>query len=603
MSAAPGDHNIPLTVTAEYVFSNSATGIQGLLHLPSGFSLYNGSSTAFASVSGIIPSSSTLQMSFQGIFIASNLARGTYVFPLNITWTAAGYSYVLNQLANITIAVLGRPQLFSSLNTMSLTPAQINYAPLVISNNGSGSASNIFVTVSSQQIAVLNVLPEIMSLKSGSQISEVIQVFPPLSAAGNVIFFTISLSYKDPYGNNRTSAQVISTYVLQPAQPSLRYVTAQQSLSPGKTNLINMTLTNTGTIGLSHISTVLSTQSQYVSVVGTFPYIQSLNPGSSVSGTIGIYVSPTASNSAVSITLTASFVETNGMSSTSSQILGFSTSNYANPVSNISIAIIPLVTSLNVGSVSPVSFDIENLGNLPIYSPSIALTVSTPLVVNKNSSFSVPGYVIPSGGSMNFYATLSSSPGAAPGAYPGQLMVSVFDQSGNSYEKTFNVGFTLLGTIEFVVQDETLVQSGPNLTISGTLLNEGSTSAYYTSVVASVEKGTPGISTYVGEVDPNTPVPFVTSASYPSGQAVSSIPISLTISFKDNFGTNKTTIITSQVPVSSATLTSTTPRAPGVQTSVLLAIVSVIVIIVIVAVSVIALRRRRVEKGRESKVM
>jgi hypothetical protein len=42
IGAAPGDKNIPLTIAFEYVYPLTASSIQGLLTLPRGFTLYDG---------------------------------------------------------------------------------------------------------------------------------------------------------------------------------------------------------------------------------------------------------------------------------------------------------------------------------------------------------------------------------------------------------------------------------------------------------------------------------------------------------------------------------------------------------------------------------
>ncbi|MDG6923108.1 MAG: hypothetical protein JRN67_07440, partial [Nitrososphaerota archaeon] len=140
--AAPGDSNLPLTVTLQYVFPNSATNIQGLLELSNGFSTYNGSGSAFSSVTGITSTGMMVQMTFQ-VYLASNLALGAYTLPLNLSWTASGYSYTLNQSSSITVYVEGRPQIYFSASSQSLAPGQVNLVPLIIQNTGSGSASTI----------------------------------------------------------------------------------------------------------------------------------------------------------------------------------------------------------------------------------------------------------------------------------------------------------------------------------------------------------------------------------------------------------------------------------------------------------------------------
>jgi hypothetical protein len=604
-AVAPGDHGVSLTITAQYYFSGTATGVQALLTMPQGFTLFNGSNVDFASVSGTIPSSTVIQFTFQGIYLSSNVSLGTFTFPLNFSWTASGYAYTLTQESSIKMSVLGRPALYTALNQTELIPAQVNSVPLMISNNGSGSASNIIITASSQQGAILNTISKVSNISAGAYVSEPLQIYIPQSVAGNIVYITITMSYQDPYGNNKTTSEVVTSYASQAAQPKLQYETTQQTLTPGVTNTVNLTLLNTGNIPLEQISSSFSTQSQYESVTGSFPYVQSLIPGQSINSTIGIYVAPSASNSAFSLTVTSNFIESNGISGSSTQTLGFSTSNYVSPVS---IQVKSLVANLSVGQSSRVSFEIQNLGQLPVNSPTIGLGASTPLVVSGNSSFSSPGYVIPPGGSMIFNASLSSSPSAAPGSYSGQLSVSVVEPNGNSYQNSFTVGFTLYGTIDFVVQGETVTQSGSNYTITGTLLNEGTAIAYYTYIVAGLGASSPSSpSAYIGEVDPNTPLPFSVTTDAASSQSVSSAQIVLQISYKDNFGTNRTAILSTVAPVSVSETSTATSAAPHSRGLGLVTILAAIIIVLLALLGVAALRRRgspsSSEKNRKSKVV
>lgn len=603
-AVAPGDTGVSLTITAVYYFSATATGINALLSMPDGFALYNGSNVDFTSVSGTIPSSSVIQMTFQGIAISSDVSLGSYSFLLNFSWSAAGYSYTLNQSSTVKMSLLGRPSLYSSLNQSEITPAQVNSIPLRISNNGSGNAYNIIITTSSQQAAILDTIPKISTIAAGQLVSEPLQIYVPLSAAGNVIYITVSMSYQDPYGNNKTTSQTIAAFASQAPQPKLQYVTSGQTVIPGRTNNVNVTLINTGNVPLREISTTFSTQSQYVSVTSSFPYVQVLNPGQSVNSTIGIYAAPSSSNSAFSITVSSSFIQSNGVSGASTQTLGFSTSSYVSP---ISIQVKSLVTNLSVGQSSLVSFEIQNPGNLPVNSPTVDLSASGPLVVNANSSFTAPGYVIPAGGSMKFYATLSSSPSATPGSYSGQLTINVLEPDGNSYQNSFDVGFTLYGTIDLVVQGATVTQDGSNFTITGTLLNEGTSSAYYTYVTAGVNSGPMGPPAYVGEVDPNTPLPFSVTTNAASSQSIANAQVLFLFSFKNSFGTNRTTSPPSlSAPVSSGvTSTTTTNTRPNGGTLGLISVLIIVVVILLVVLGIIALRRRgsSKDKNRKSQVV
>ena len=176
----------------------------------------------------------------------------------------------------------------------------------------------------------------------------------------------------------------------------------------------------------------------------------------------------------------------------------------------------------------------------------------------------------------------------------------------------------LTGTIELVIQDETVSQSTGNLTVSGSLLDEGTASAYYASVVG-VTNSSAGHSTgpvsYIGEIDPNTPVPFSTTVPYTIRGSSEKLGVVLELTYRDSFGTNllssfnTTTTVTPSVGTTSPTTGSTT--SAGDVELVQAALYAIIVIVVVAAVvGVIVVRRKRrqirVESGEpeeESKVV
>ena len=742
ISAAPGDHPDPLQITLQYIFSATAQSIQGYLQLPTGFSLYNGSSVAYASTTGTYPTGSTITMNFQ-VYISSTLSLGSYIIPLQLSWTAAGYGYLLNDTVPVTVQIEGRPQLYFSYTSSALSAGVVNQVPISISNNGSGTASNIFITATSQVGGILNTVPEIQTLAAGSVTSETFQVYVPVSAAGTVLTISLSASYKDPYGNSQTAAQALNTYVSPLSQPKLAISTNVQALTPGQSDTITITITNSGTLTLSQISTSLSIAPTTITMLGTFPYIQtldsgsslneqlslfipssvassavtitfttsfvepsgatgtasqtlgfytlalvtpklvissnvqmltpgqtdtvpiklmnnatvalsqittsvsispgtitmlgafpeisSLNPSSSVSEQLTLYIPSTTASSAVTITFTSTFVEPSGATASVTQTLGYYTSAYTATNYNTTVTVLPVNTNVTAGQESKVFFELENTGTASVYTPTISLTVSSPLVIFANSSF-VYQQVLASKNSMIYEVTLTSSPSATIGTYSGTITVVYSDQQGTQHTQTFTVGFVLSGLITITAESETVTQSTRSLAISGTLLNEGTASAYYANVAACVlQTATSSISvsrtittgtessnstssttsrsvtsssvtssstsrsvtvtttrsvtsftgsftgpgtgpgggppttggtgvtcpsstttTYIGEIDPNSPIAFTASTTYTPSNTSSSVTLLLVITYRNTFGVTATQPINKQITLTPA---------------------------------------------------
>ena len=147
----------------------------------------------------------------------------------------------------------------------------------------------------------------------------------------------------------------------------------------------------------------------------------------------------------------------------------------------------------------------------------VTISVPQPLVLFGNSSW-VFENVTPN-------ITLSISVSIyAPEAYIGQttqiaLTLSYDDRYGNTYNENINVGFVIRGKIIIKVYDVIVspnpVSPGAKISISGTILNMGNIKALFVNVSilpADHLLLTFESTSYIGDVDANSPVPFTVSA-------------------------------------------------------------------------------------------
>ena len=198
--------------------------------------------------------------------------------------------------------------------------------------------------------------------------------------------------------------------------------------------------------------------------------------------------------------------------------------------------------TVTAGAQTSAGFQLTNQGTAPIYSPTFALSVASPLVLASIGS-PVPATELDPAKTATFMAQVTSGPSATAGIYSGALTVTFTDSNGVTHTQSFPVSFTLQGTIILVLQNTAVTQTTTGFTVTGSILNEGSVPAYYASI-----SGLLGISTatavYIGEIDPNTPLPF-----------------SVTIPFAAPASLNTTTVtattLTTSASASSGSLTST----------------------------------------------
>ncbi len=598
--AAPGDMNVPLTVTFQYTYPETASSVQGLLGLPSGFALYDGTNQTFASSSNAVSDGSAFQLTFEGIFISKSLALGSYNFTLNL----AAYSesgLLLEQSMNITASVEGRPQLQVTTTTESLSTGQVNTIPIMVSNIGSGNASKISLVLSAAGVSVLTPTLTAQTLEAGQNASLSAQVYVPGSQSGSAVTLLATATYYDPYGYQQSSSQTIGFYATAPSTTPLYFQADIVALVPGTSNSVPITLTNQGNVPIQQIHTTISSSSQ-VSVLTQFPFVAELGPNASTRASVEIFVPASSANSPLTLTISYSYDDGQTGAGSYTQVMGLYTSSSNASLASVSVSVTPVKSTAKVGVQSVVSFDVENVGPVTLGSPVISLGVSSPLVVIQNSSYAVPGGALESGETVAFNALVGSSTSASPGYYPASVTITYVDQSGTVQSATFTSAVVLSGTVDLVLQSPQVTQSNSTIAVSGEILNEGFSSAYYATATGSiVGTKTTSQADYVGEIDPNTPVPFSFTLTYSPQRSSRAENISVAVSFRDSLGIQGVYSSSFQTTLSATstqgTSTSSSSSSSGVD---LLTYLEVVVIVVLVAIGVagfVYIRRSRRSTG------
>jgi len=595
--AAPGSANVPLTVTLEYVYPLAASSIQGFLTLPKGFTLYDGTNETFASSSGGVVKDSVFQLTFDGIFLSPTLSLGSYNFTLEL-WAFSGSGLILEQNSTVSAYVEGIPQLQFSTPDPSLAAGGVDEVPLLVTNAGSGNASQVSLTVSASGGSVLTPLVRVQSLVAGQSATVEVEVYVAPSASGSTVLLSVTASYDDWYGTQHSSNQGVGLYVGTTAASPLYFESGASSLVPGVTNTIPITLTNRGTSPAFQVHTQVSSSSQ-VSILTQFPDVAELGANASVSASIMIYVSASFANSPLPLTFSFSYNSQGGVTASYTQAMGLYTLNSNASLPSVLVSVSPLKSVVNVGTQSEVSFNVEDVGPAPLVSPVLSLAVSSPLVVTQNSSYAVSGGVLRSGESVVYDAMVGSSISASPGFYTASVTVTYIDQSGATKSATFSSGLVLAGTIQLVIQSPQVTQGNTSLSVSGEILNEGFSNAYYASVTGIIT-GTKGTSPadYVGEIDPNTPVPFSLTIGYTPTSSTRTANISVDVTFKDSLGRQgeyASNIQTTLRPLSSllGSTSTSSGSASGTDLLTYLEIGVVVALVIVGAVGFVYIRRNR----------
>jgi len=608
--ASPGDRDLPLTVTLQYLYPVSASSVEGLLTLPTGFTLYDGTNQTFAATSAGVSTNSVFQITFGGIFLSPFLSLGAYNFSLDL-WaylpTTEG-STILPENLTVSVYVEGSPQLQFGTSTPSLPSGQVDDIPVQVTNSGSGNASHLSLSASAPGISILSPLLEISSLAAGNTTTVNVEAYVPSSASGSALSLSILATYEDPYGVQQSTSQTVGFYVSASPASQLFVQAGDYSLVPGTTNDVPFTLTNIGASPIFQVHTAVASPAQ-ASVLTQFPTISELKSNASVTDSMEIYVSDSIANSPLQLTFSTTYVDGQGVPGSNTQTVGFFTTGTNSSIPGVVVSVSPIRNEVGAGTPSMVSFKVENVGTTSLSSPVLSLSVSSPLVVLQNSSYAVPNSILPAGESVTYEALVGSSTSASPGYYPASVTISYLGQAGAETSATFTSGLVLVGTIDLVIQSPQVTQGNTTLSVSGEILNEGFSSAYYASVTGSVGGArATSQADYVGEIDPNTPVPFSLTLSYTPSRSALNAKILVNVAFKDSLGTMGTynsTIQTTLAPESSTgTSSSSTGSSSGANLLTFLELGVIAALVVMGVVGFVYIRRSRAKipsSGSEEK--
>lgn len=391
---------------------------------------------------------------------------------------------------------------------------------------------------------------------------------------------------------------------------SLSVITSSNSLIAGQQSTVVFNIRNTGqqaayspAISLTTSSPLVVSANSTVTLTGVV-----INPGSTLLFSAGVTTGTGATGGFYAGTLTVTFNDVFGDSHSQAFPVAFAVTL---PLSQVSVS--SVATQIGVGRQSTVAFMISNSGTAPVYSPTFSLTAPSGLAVTSNSTFSRSGLVINPGKSVEYVANITSGPKTAEGAYIATLTVSYTDQFGNAHSSAFSVGVIAVGQIQMVVQNERISRNGTAISVTGTLLNEGLANAYYTEVTAALTAGTSQLATatsYVGEVDSNTPLPVSLSLTIPASALASANgtgTLTLTANYQNDFGQALQFKNSQRVSLSSGSsnggssfVTTTAGTTVSAGTLDVIRYAALIGIVVAAVITVVYVRRSRSKSKRSS---
>ncbi len=220
---------------------------------------------------------------------------------------------------------------------------------------------------------------------------------------------------------------------------------------------------------------------------------------------------------------------------------------------------------LFAGTTTDLEVNVTN--NLWTGTVDIVLQDPNPLIVKADSDWTFSN--VSEGDILSFSLSIFTPLSALGGTGAVVFSVSFSDQHGTNYFEVLSIGLIIRGVIKVTVFSSEIssitVSSGGTVIISATLLNTGNINAYYANASLIGYEGvlvsTSASKSYLGEIEPDSPLPFSLSAKINSSTTAGDYQISCMICYQDEFFSVYTIIIDFEVTV--LTLTKTTTGNSG----------------------------------------
>ncbi|MFQ6135076.1 MAG: COG1361 S-layer family protein, partial [Nitrososphaerales archaeon] len=214
VEVGPGDEGVTLNVKVQNLGENTVTGLQGTLYLKPPFEKTLEDNVVVSSYGGAVQPGQTANFNF--VFnVEDDADVGRYILDMSLTYLVVkGNQYQRGEPINLTVPILllGRVDITASSSVTVFKPDEPNRFTLSIMNRGTGDASAVDITITAPPTISLKETDShifLSSLKAGAVAQIEVSAFVPLSAAGTTLQFTVSTSYRDPYGTVRSASRVL----------------------------------------------------------------------------------------------------------------------------------------------------------------------------------------------------------------------------------------------------------------------------------------------------------------------------------------------------------------------------------------------------------
>ncbi len=567
IEVAPGDLNVPVTITLQYSGASPLTAIEAYIFLPGGFTSTNGERVvrAFSTV----PGGRIIQLQFS-LSLDSKIKLGDYAVAMIINGVS-GSSIVHTESLTFTLPVKGKVLVDFIPSPYNIKPGQINTINITLRNSGACKASKLSISFSSSQASLINQTTfEFEELNPNSMKNLIVNLYVPPTFSSSPIYLTANVKYINEYSYTMILTKQVQMYVTRPSIPLLTINASRNEFQSGAINSIELSVKNNGAEAVYDTILTINTPGG-TGLIGSDGKwsLGTIEPGEFKILNLTLYIPPYQSSSIMQITFSLNYYDSTNSFKTEARTLSFfiAPSNQKYPLTiqtTPSEVYTGITNNVTVRIINNALYDLKNLRVRVSSSQAILLDTDNIWSIEKLPSgkhLSIPLKLYPQSTTIT-YIQLA-------------LSISYYDELNilNQEDRAINLlarGLIDLKATNIAIAPETVI-SGQPFSVSVTITNTGTITAY--GVSATIEQkpwfriiGRQTV--FIGDVQVNAPTSFTMSfialnVTQPIAVHITNITqrpfnitgssrsiqptIKVTLSYMDNLRTQHTQIL--EIPI------------------------------------------------------
>jgi len=429
----------------------------------------------------------------------------------------------------VTVNIL--PQLYLSIDDNHVFGGKDNSLFLTIQSEVWSGTVQVGINLPPPLAVYSNRSWTFKSVEPKSAVSIPLELYVPANLIGGTVSGTLTVSYQDKYGSSHADTLVLDLIVIAPEEPTLAMWVSNSHIKGGRDNVLEISLRNEVWSGTVQVKVALPAPLVvYGNQSWTFRNVQ---PGEEVNFSIRLYAPLSVIGSTIPGTLIVSYKDEKKVSYTNTLNLNLDVT-----ASSEDWLTVYLSDNHIIGGYDNL-IDIKLKNSVWSGTVKVSISLLAPVAIYGNQTWVIESVkpedeiLIP----LQLYApeTMIGS------TISGSLTVNYEDGNGTAYVDTYPFSLVVDGRVDLVAYDLSLspstVSPGDTVTFTATLLNRGNVPALFTNVSiqgSTVLDLTSESSSYIGEVDVNSPVPFTLIANVKSGVANGSYPLTVTVTYQDS---------------------------------------------------------------------